>query len=118
MAARKAWRSQAVADWEGRGQYRNLGGWETFTVDVSATGTEDHEPLLVVHGFPTSSFDFRLVLPALSAHRRVLLLDLIGFGLSAKPDQAYTMNMQADVVQAFVAETGVERINSEAMRNA
>jgi pimeloyl-ACP methyl ester carboxylesterase len=63
-----------------------------------------------VHGFPTSSFDFRLVLAALGAHRRVLLLDLIGYGLSAKPDVAYTMAMQADVVQSFVAETGVERL--------
>jgi len=35
-------------------------------------------PLLVLHGFPTSSFDFRHVLPALAANRRVLLLDLIG----------------------------------------
>jgi len=99
-----------VADWESRGLYRTLSGFETFTIDVDASETEDYEPLLIVHGFPTSSFDFRLVLPALSAHRRVLLLDLIGFGLSAKPDQAYTMNMQADVVQAFVAETGLSRL--------
>jgi pimeloyl-ACP methyl ester carboxylesterase len=77
----------------------------------SPTGrSEEHEPLLVLHGFPTCSFDFRLVLPALSAHRRVLLLDMIGYGLSAKPDIAYTMSMQADVVQAFVAETGVTRL--------
>ena len=89
--------------------YRTLQGWETFTMDVSPR-TEEHEPLLVVHGFPTSSFDFRLVLPALSAHRRVLLLDLIGYGLSAKPDLAYTMALQADVVQAFVAEAGVRRL--------
>ena len=110
MTAKNAWRSPPVADWESRGLYRTLSGFETFTIDVDASETEDYEPLLIVHGFPTSSFDFRLVLPALSAHRRVLLLDLIGFGLSAKPDQAYTMNMQADVVQAFVAETGLSRL--------
>ena len=110
MTAKNAWRSPPVADWESRGLYRTLSGFETFTIDVDASETEDYEPLLIVNGFPTSSFDFRLVLPALSAHRRVLLLDLIGFGLSAKPDQAYTMNMQADVVQAFVAETGLSRL--------
>jgi pimeloyl-ACP methyl ester carboxylesterase len=110
VTAKNAWRSPPVADWESRGLYRTLSGFETFTIDVDASETEDYEPLLIVHGFPTSSFDFRLVLPALSAHRRVLLLDLIGFGLSAKPDQAYTMNMQADVVQAFVAETGLSRL--------
>jgi pimeloyl-ACP methyl ester carboxylesterase len=110
VTAKKAWRSGEVADWESRGRYRTLAGFETFTIDLPPAGSEDDEPLLIVHGFPTSSFDFRLVLPALSAHRRVLLLDLIGFGLSAKPDQAYTMNIQADVVQAFVAEAGLSRL--------
>jgi len=76
-------------------------------MDVAPTGSERHEPLLVLHGFPTCSFDFRVVLPALAVHRRVLLLDMIGYGLSAKPDVAYTMNMQADVVQAFMADIGV-----------
>jgi pimeloyl-ACP methyl ester carboxylesterase len=107
MADRNTWKSPEVADWERRGVVRTLGGFESFTMDVAATGSDDHEPLLVIHGFPTCCFDFRQVLPALAAHRRVLLLDLIGYGLSAKPDTAYTMSMQADVVEAFVAETGV-----------
>jgi pimeloyl-ACP methyl ester carboxylesterase len=111
VTSKGAWRSEAVADWEGRGVYRTLHGWETFTMDVAPRGREVHEPLLIVHGFPTSSFDFHLVLPALSVNRRVLLLDLIGFGLSDKPDIAYTMAMQADVVQAFVAETGLTRLS-------
>jgi len=106
----QAWRSEAVADWERRGVYRTLLGWETFTMDLAPTGAEEREPLLILHGFPTSSFDFHLVLPTLNANRRVLLLDLIGYGLSAKPDIAYTMNVQADVVQAFVADTGVPRL--------
>ena len=83
-----------MGDWERRGLYRTLLGWDTFTMDLAPTGSEEHEPLLVLHGFPTCSFDFRQVLPALNANRRVLLLDLIGYGLSAKPDVAYTMNMQ------------------------
>jgi pimeloyl-ACP methyl ester carboxylesterase len=110
VTAKRAWRSKAVAEWESRGTYRTLHGWETFTLDIAPAVSEDEEPLLVIHGFPTSSFDFHVVLPALSAYRRVLLLDLIGFGLSAKPDVGYTMGMQADVVQAFVADTGVTRL--------
>jgi pimeloyl-ACP methyl ester carboxylesterase len=110
MTADRAWESDAVADWEKRGAYMTLHGWKTFTMDVASVGSEDHEPLLVLHGFPTCSFDFRLVLPALAANRRVLLLDMIGYGLSAKPDIAYTMDMHADVVQAFVAQLGVSRV--------
>ncbi len=102
-----AWHSPAVAAWEERGTYRTLAGFRTFTVDVGATGPETREPLVVLHGFPSSSFDFRHVVDALAQHRRVLLFDMIGYGLSAKPDQAYTLDLQADVAQAFVADVGV-----------
>jgi pimeloyl-ACP methyl ester carboxylesterase len=102
-----AWRSPAVASWEGRGTYRTLAGFRTFTVDVAPTAPETLEPLVVLHGFPSSSFDFRHVVDALTEHRRVLLFDMIGYGLSAKPDQAYTLDLQADVAQAFLADVGV-----------
>jgi len=102
-----AWTSEAVTAWERRGRYRPCAGVRTFTVDLAAADTETLEPLLVVHGFPTNSFDFHRVVDALAVHRRVLLLDLPGFGLSAKPDIAYTVAGYADVVGAFVADVGV-----------
>ena len=74
------------------------------------TGPETLEPLLVMHGFPSSSFDFHHVVDALAEHRRVLLFDMIGYGLSAKPDRAYTIDLQADVAQAFVADAGVSTL--------
>jgi pimeloyl-ACP methyl ester carboxylesterase len=64
----------------------------------------------VLHGFPSCSFDFRLVLDDLRRTRRVLLLDLLGYGLSAKPDQPYTLAEQADVVTAFTAAVGVTEV--------
>jgi len=105
-----SWRSAAVAAWEARGAYRALAGHEVFTLELSPTGEETAEPLLVLHGFPTSSFDFHLVVDALAEDRRVLLLDMVGFGLSAKPDIAYTFDLHADVVEAFVADVGVTRL--------
>ena len=110
VTAKQAWQSGEVAEWERRGLYRTLEGWETFTMDIAPSGSEELDPLLILHGFPTCSFDFHDVLGRLSANRRVLLLDMIGYGLSAKPDIAYTLNMQANVVQAFVADTGVARL--------
>jgi pimeloyl-ACP methyl ester carboxylesterase len=105
-----AWRTPSVAAWEERGTYRTLLGLRTFTIDMSPTGAETAEPLLVVHGFPSSSFDFHHVVDALAEHRRVLLFDMIGYGLSAKPDRSYTIDLQADIAQAFVAELGVSRL--------
>ena len=102
-------RITSSSGWEAIGSHRLLCGERIFTVDAPAIGPERHPPLLVLHGFPTSSFDYAAVLDDLRAGRRVLLLDLLGFGLSAKPDRAYSMALQADLAAAFVAELGVDR---------
>jgi len=105
-----AFRSAAVADWERRGRYRDLLGFAVFTIDIAPTGGEDDAPVLILHGFPTCSFDFHLVVDALATTRRVLLLDMLGYGLSEKPDMRYTLARQADVVQAFVADVGLSTL--------
>ena len=81
-----------------------------FTIDAPSIGPERHAPLLVLHGFPTSSFDYAAVLDGLRAGRRVLLFDMLGYGLSAKPDRAYPMALQADIAAAFVAALGIGRL--------
>jgi len=99
-----------VAEWQARGRYTELAGYRVFTLEVPADGPERFEPLLVIHGFPTSSFDFRAVVGPLSSGRRVLLCDLLGYGLSAKPDLAYRLDLEADVVAAYTAEVGVTEV--------
>lgn len=48
-------------------------------------------PVLLVHGTPTWSFEYRHVITALAPHARVIAPDHLGFGLSARPrDFAYT----------------------------
>ncbi len=111
MAEAHEWRSETVSEWERSGTYRTLGGWETFTMDIGPLRREEHEPLVVLHGFPTSSFDFHLVAEKLAANRRVCLLDMIGYGLSAKPDLSYTIDLQAEVVQSFVTELGLSTLS-------
>jgi pimeloyl-ACP methyl ester carboxylesterase len=96
--------------WEAIGTQRDLRGERIFTIDVPPIGPERHDPLLVLHGFPTSSFDYAAVLDGLRAGRRVLLLDMLGYGLSSKPDRAYSMALQADVAASFVAALGVDRL--------
>ena len=99
------------AGWEAIGEYRELCGARVFTVDAPAIGAEQHPPLLVLHGFPTSSFDYAAVLDGLRAGRRVVLLDMLGYGFSAKPDRHYTMALQADVAAALVAELRIDRLD-------
>ncbi len=64
----------------------------------------------MLHGFPSSSYDFAAVLDDLRRTRRVVLLDFLGYGLSAKPDQAYTLAEQADIVVALISALGVDEL--------
>jgi hypothetical protein len=64
---------------------------------------------VVLHGFPTSSFDFHQVVDALAVDRRVILFDMLGFGLSAKPDRPYRLIDQADLAMALLEELRVDR---------
>lgn len=102
---------RALAEaWKARGRTQVLGGRRIFTVDIPAGGTELEAPLLILHGFPSSSFDFHRVVDRLAAHRRVLLFDLLGYGLSEKPDLAYSFALQADIAMAFLDDVGVVRL--------
>jgi pimeloyl-ACP methyl ester carboxylesterase len=58
--------------------------------------------LLLLHGFPSSSYDWRLLLDSETNHA-VLAPDFLGFGLSEKPrDHTYTLHWQADMVEELV----------------
>jgi pimeloyl-ACP methyl ester carboxylesterase len=85
-------------------------GQAIFTVDIPAAAPSGAAPLLVLHGFPTSSFDFHRVADTLAADRRVVLFDMLGFGLSAKPDRAYRLVDQADLAVSLVADLGIDRL--------
>lgn len=102
--------SPSVAEWAALGQHRRLAGHSIFTIDAPPIERERDEPLLVLHGFPSSSYDFAAVLGDLRRTRRVLLLDFLGYGLSDKPDQPYTLAEQADIAVAFTAALDVDRM--------
>lgn len=110
MTGSSAWQHPAIGQWEAAGTYHEISGHRVFAVDMAATSGERYEPLLVIHGYPTSSFDFAGLAPRLAEHRRVVLVDLLGYGLSDKPDTAYTMAGQADVVTGLAAVLGLERL--------
>lgn len=75
-------------------------------------GGSSDEVLLCLHGFPTSSFDYRKIWPDLEQSFTVVAPDLIGYGFSAKPyDLDYTTFAQADVVEAFVQHLGFSRVH-------
>ncbi|MGE2721893.1 alpha/beta fold hydrolase [Mycolicibacterium celeriflavum] len=65
----------------------------------------DGPTILLLHGYPSSSYDYRGVVPHLEG-RAWVTLDFLGFGLSDKPrPHRYSLFEQADIVQTVVAET-------------
>lgn len=82
-----------------------LGG-ATREIFVKQGGAGDWCTLL--HGFPTSSFDWHRVWDALAARRRLLAFDFLGFGDSDKPaEHDYTIHEQADLTVALWQAHGV-----------
>ncbi len=67
--------------------------------------------LLLIHGFPTSSWDWHHLWPFLRERfSLVIAADMIGFGYSAKPrEYDYTILDQADLQEALLRELGVQR---------
>ena len=94
-----------LADWQAGGTFIDWRGWRVFT---RTGGAADAPALLLIHGFPTASWDWAALWPALAASHRVIALDLLGFGFSAKPrDHDYSFGEQADLCETLLAANGV-----------
>lgn len=91
--------------WEAAGRYISYRGQRVF---VRVDGPRDADALLLIHGFPTASWDWEALWPALAARYRVHALDLVGFGFSDKPaDYDYSLIDQADLCEHFLRLEGV-----------
>ena len=94
-----------LAEWAAAGRHVVYRGYRIF---VREAGKPDAEPLLLIHGFPTASWDWEAVWPRLAERFHLYALDLIGFGLSDKPvDYAYSLFDQANLCEALLAGEGV-----------
>lgn len=97
--------------WHALGEHRRTAHGEVFTIDLPGpTGPATPDPVVVLHGFPTSSADWRHVLDALGrGQRRVVLFDFLGFGLSDKPDIRYGIDLHADTTVELLDMLGIRR---------
>lgn len=99
-----------VADWEARGAYTESAYGPVFYLDVPARTDTSLDPMLIVHGYPSCSYDWAGCLDAFTERRRVVLMDLPGFGLSTKPDTRYSIRMYADAVEAVARATDLTSV--------
>lgn len=95
--------------WQSRGRTLNINGFRIFVVDE---GQPDQDTILLIHGFPTASWDWHRIWPALRPSYRVVAMDMLGFGFSDKPGRhRYSIHGQADVVEGVVRQLGLGRFH-------
>ena len=90
-------------------RYATVNGQRLFYREA---GREDAPVLVLLHGFPTSSYMFRDLIPRLAGDYRVIAPDHLGFGFSDTPsvhDFDYTFDALADLTEALLDELGVAR---------
>ncbi len=90
--------SERVREWKQRGENSEFRRYSIHTFRQQGPGPL----LLLLHGFPSSSYDWRLLLRE-EAERNVLAFDFLGFGLSDKPpNHDYSLFWQADLTEELV----------------
>ena len=95
--------TERVREWERRGSREEFRGYEIHVFRQEGEGPL----LLLLHGFPSSSYDWRLLLEEELPLRNVLAFDFLGFGLSEKPpDHDYSLFWQADLSEELVRRHG------------
>jgi pimeloyl-ACP methyl ester carboxylesterase len=93
-----------VRTWEQGGERIEFGGHRIFVRRRPGDGP----PLFLLHGFPSSSYDFRALLEELP-DRAAVTFDYLGFGLSDKPlDHDYTLTWQADLAEHLAPDEPVD----------
>ena len=82
------------------------------TVFYREAGASDAPVVLLLHGFPTSSFQYRELIPRLADRYRVIAPDLPGFGFTEVPEKRhykYTFDALAGTILAFTDALDLQR---------
>ncbi len=91
-------------DWLAQGQMIALpNGRRIFYLEMG-----HGQPVLFLHGYPSSSHDFAKIAPLLSDNYRLIFFDFYGFGFSDKPaDHTYSLFEQAEIAEQLMSHLGV-----------
>lgn len=110
----------SALQWKENGEFIKVFGHRLFVVDSHAladssgkkVGAKNSQNVLVVlHGYPTSTYDYYKVFPKLAANYRVIMHDHLGFGFSDKPlDYSYSLIEQADMALQLWKQLGLKKV--------
>ncbi len=104
--------SPQLSEWQASGSYISYGPFnhQVFVKQIGDTNATPDKTLLLIHGFPESSYSYHAILDGMSElFDRIVLFDMLGYGLSDKPAEGYTYSLfeQADMVLAVWKQFGI-----------
>ena len=95
--------SEPTRRWLASGRHLEIEGKRVFLYERGGG-----QSILMLHGFPTSAYDWRGVIDGLASAYRCVALDFPGYGLSDKPEAySYSLFQQTDVVEALARELSI-----------
>lgn len=92
-------------------QWQRAGSWFSYENQYQIFFRESGkgEPLVLLHGFPTSSWDWHKIWEGLAGRYHLLAPDFIGFGFSDKPrNYPYSIMDQANLIEQFCRAQGLQ----------
>jgi haloalkane dehalogenase len=100
-------RFEIIKDFSYEPRYVEANGFRVHYVDVG-----EGELILCLHGEPTWAYLYRMMIPDLSAHYRVIAMDFVGFGRSDKLTEIseYSFQMHHDTLVSFIQSLELEEI--------
>ena len=102
--------SEEVMAWRNQGQFFQYESHRIFYRDSQTAVTDADKPTVVLlHGFPTSSWDWHKLWGDLQNDYRLITLDFLGFGFSDKPRIDYSISNQADLVEQLLAHLAIKQ---------
>ena len=103
---------ETLEQWRNNGEYFIIkpNGWRLFYRQWGDKSALPQDTLLLLHGFPESSFSFHKVVSGLlSQFKRIVVFDMLGYGFSDKPNQHYSYSLiaQTDIACQLWQHLGV-----------
>lgn len=94
-----------VSDWLSQGKFFQYNGRQVFYLQQGSG-----EDLLILHGYPYNTFEWKSIIAVLAGSYRVTAFDLPGMGFSDKPqDHRYSYEEYCEIANALLHSLGIER---------
>ena len=99
-------------EWKSKGDFIQVNNNRLFVIDTNNDSNKTQKSMVILHGYPTSSFDYYKIVPEISKHYRVIIHDHLGFGFSDKPkDVDYSLVKQADIALELWRQLDLKNIH-------